>query len=262
MTVILRNGTTVDDPRLDRLPSDRTDHLEKFPLTAATVPSKATPVLGGVNWYRSCFTPEQIKVGARTVWAIGRPGRLLGPLDGGHAICFRPRGLLDNVGWWEYYDQLAEGRCTEFAKLRMMSLLNRRRYDITSRWHYWQDQREDEWAGGSYPGASPQYEGTSVRAALEGLRKYGAIVSRRGGAPIDPDEAGGLVRAGEGIAVYRWCPSWAEVRQVTGTPDHLPGVEFLNSWGRDGYPHYTLMLDELGDRLLREDGEFGVVTDL
>jgi hypothetical protein len=255
----LRDGTTTDDPRLDRLVSARTDHLDKYPLTAATLPAKATPMAAGLNWYTGLDQPQQRRINGRTYWVIG--GGSLGSLRGGHAVCLRPWDVTDNVDWWEFYDQGVEGRCCEFAVLRVLSLLNRKRYDITSRWLYWQAQRNDEWAGGSYPDASPVYEGTSVRAALDVAKKFGAIPARPGGAAIDPAEAASQVRLGEGIAVYRWATNWADVRAVLKVPDWLPGVPMLNSWGRYGYPHEVILLDEAGDRLRRENGEFGVATD-
>lgn len=260
MTTQLRNGTTVEDRRLDRLPSERTDHLEKYPLTAATLPSTATPVVIGVNWYSNFDEPEKITVRGSNRWAIGHGD--LGRIRGGHATCLLPWGVTDSEGWWSYYDQGVEGRCVEFAALRMLSLLNRKRYDITSRWHYHMAQMTDEWEGGSYPGAVPQYEGTSVRAELDVLRKNGAIRAKAKGAEVTRDEiADGAVKYDEGIAVYRWALNWDDVRTVLRVPDWLPGVPMLNSWGQVAYPHITLLLDDAGPRLLAEDGEMGVVTD-
>jgi hypothetical protein len=255
---LLRNGTTVDDPRLDRLPSDTTEHLERYPLTAATLPSEATPIPIGVNWYAAADRPvlRRIRGVNRYVIGDGPPGRL----RGGHATCLRPWGVVDAAGWWPYYDQGVEGRCVEFAWLRALSLMNRKRYDITSRWHYWQMQRGDEWPGGSYPGASPRYEGTSVRAGGVVMQTRGAIVARPKGAPITAEQAEGLVRPSEGIAVYRWATSWEDVRTVLGVPGYLPGVPMLNSWGRN-YPREVLLLDAFGERLMRENGEFAVATD-
>ncbi len=253
--MLLRNGTTVDDPRLDRLPSDRTDHLEKYPLTAATMPSTATPVVIGVNWYSNFDRPVLRRVRGRNYHVIGDGD--LGRIRGGHAVCLRPWGVGDALGWWRYYDQGVEGRCVEFAWLRALSLMNRKRYDITSRWHYYQMQMQDEWQGGSYPGAAPQYEGTSVRAGGEVMRNYGAVRALSRGAHVaDPQP----VQA-EGIAVYRWARNWDDVRQATQTPDWLPGVPLLNSWSTS-YPRQTLLLDEAGARLHAEDGEMGVATDL
>lgn len=249
----LRDGTVTADPRLDRLRSVRTDHLEKYPLTAATLPSAATPVAAGFNWYSALDSPRLVTVpGYGERWVIGDGA--LGSIRGGHAVCLRPWNVRDAWGWWAYYNQQKEGRCVEFSKLRVLSLLNRKRYDITSRWHYHTAQREDEWAGGSYPGAVPQYEGTSVRAGLEVLRKYGAIPKPIFRRPLSTP------KPHEGIAAYRWARNWQDVRTVLGVPDDLPGVPLLNSWGK-AYPREVLLIDRAGERLLAEDGEFGVVTD-
>jgi hypothetical protein len=43
--------------------------------------------------------------------------------------------------------------------------------------------------------------------------------------------------------------------------DRLGAVGLLNSWGRDGYPHVVWMPDATLDRLIREDGEVGLVVD-
>lgn len=258
MTVTLRNGTTVHDDRLDRLPSLNYEHFERYPLTLDTMPMTPRPMLAGVNWYSKFDDPVEIKTNGRRYSAVGAGS--LGHIRGGHAFCLKPLDMVDPYSWWDYYNQGVEGRCVEFGKLRMMSLLNRRRYDITSHWHYWTDQMADEWGGGSYPGAVPQYEGTSGRAGLDGLLKRGVVRAAYRGAPISFEQAGSLARMDDGIAAYRWALNWADVRAVTGVPDWLPGVPFLNSWGRD-YPHMTLLLDDAGARILAEDGEFGVVTD-
>lgn len=88
--------------------------------------------------------------------------------------------------------------------LRAMSLHNRDRYDVTSRWHYWEMQRRDYWQGGAYPGASPHYEGTSADAGGQVMRLFGAIRARHGGRPVDPHEAAALASPTDGIAAYRW----------------------------------------------------------
>lgn len=258
MTVVLRDGSSVDDPRLDRIVSGHTEHLERFPLTLATLPSEPTAMVIGVNWYANFDRPVDLKIKGVTRKVIGRGP--LGQVRGGHATCLRHWLLRDTLGWYRYYNQGTEGRCVEFATLRAMSLHNRGRYDITSRWHYHEMQRIDYWAGGSYPGASPQYEGTSVDAGLNVMRRYGAIPAKLFGRPISPEEAPSLVKPAEGIAAFRWALTWDDVRAALGVPDWLPGVPMLNSWG-NGYPKETLLLDEAGARILREDGEFGLITD-
>lgn len=44
---------------------------------------------------------------------------------------------------------------------------------------YWEAQKIDPWDGGSYPGASPFYEGTSVLAGVKILRRLGYIEEYR-----------------------------------------------------------------------------------
>ncbi len=252
----LRDGTTVEDRRLDRLRSATAEHLERYPLTAATMPTKPSSMACGINWYSNFDQPVQRVIGGVRRWVIGHGD--LGRIRGGHATTLRHETIDDSAGWHEYYNQRAEGRCVEFTVLRVLSHLNRKRYDITSRWHYWMAQQIDEWQGGSYPGGSPAYEGTSVRAGLEIASTFGAIIARRSGAPITYTDA--KPQQGEGIGVYRWAHAWQDVRAALGTPDDLPGVRLLNSWGRD-YPREVLLLDEAGERVLAEDGEFGIVTD-
>lgn len=157
-------------------------------------------------------------------------------------------------------DGIGSHNCVEFACLRERSLANRVRYDITSRVHYWMMQREDYWEGGSYPGASPVYEGTSVRAGQDVMHAFGPVRQRPGGAVLTEQEALARVREEDRTQVYRWATSWADVRTVLRVPDSSPGVPLLNSWGRN-YPREVLLVDAAGERLLSEDGEFAVVTD-
>lgn len=245
----LRGGHTTQDPRLGRLPPSDWEHVEKYPLTAATAPSKPVPVVLGINWYSNFDSP--VKDG-RTWW-IGRGD--LGSIRGGHGICVKPHGVDDLATWWAFYDQGQEGRCVEFAWHRCMTLLNRHRFDIWSRWAYWEMQRGDEWEGGSYPGAQPVYEGTSVRSGGEVGRTKGFIRATRG------KPAGTEGNPAEGIAAYRWPTDWNEVRTVLGIPNSVDGVPLLNSWGRYGYPHIVRLTDEAGARILGEDGEAAIPTD-
>lgn len=251
-------GTRVGGRKLDRLPSRTTEHLDKYPLTLATLPTSPTSMVAGLNWYDSFDDPTRYLINGRARWVIGDVG--LGRIRGGHAVCLRHRQLLDSYAWWAYYDQESEGRCVEFAVCRSMTQINRRRYDITSRWLYWTAQRIDEWDGGSYPGATPVYEGTSVRAGLEVARSLGMVPARYGGRQINADEADELVKPDEGISAYRWATSWDMVRTALKVPDWMPGVPLNNSWGVY-YPAEVILLDSAGERLLREDGEFGIVTD-
>ena len=151
-------------------------HYEKFPLTAATTPTAPTPVAIGVNWYEDFDNPVQ--KGSR-YW-IGLNPKQLGSVRGGHCVCLEPGDQLDGNGevdrllqdsqsWWDFYDQGREGACVGFGCSRMMSLLNRKRYD--ARWLWDWAKSTDEWAE-TNPGDD---QGTSVRAACDILRARGHV---------------------------------------------------------------------------------------
>jgi hypothetical protein len=257
-TITLRGGHPTSDRRLDRIPSATDEHIQKYPLTMFTLPASDASMVIGVNWYSNFDNPVQRKIHGRNKWVIGEGD--LGAMRGGHSTCLRNWNIVDRIAWWDYYNQGVEGRCVEFASLRERSHANHRRYDITSRWHYFAAQQKDEWEGGSYPGASPSYEGTSVRAMMEVLRDRGPVLARPRGIVVPSDMAELRIRPEDGISTYRWATSWDDVRTVLKVPAWMPGVPLLNSWGRD-YPHEVILLDGAGARLLAEDGEFSVVTD-
>jgi hypothetical protein len=258
MVVKLRNGKKTKDPRLDRLPSKTVEHLEKYPLTAKTMPSKASSMMVAVNWYENFDAPVETTINGVRRFVIGEGN--LGRIRGGHAVCARNWNLLDVLGWYLHYNQGTEGRCVEFASLRLLTHMNRKRYDITSKWHYHMMQETDEWPGCYLGHGGPAYEGTSGRAGLEILRAYGAIPWKRVTAPVDFDQAAGLAAQKEGVSAYRWALNWQDVRSALQVPDSLPGIPINNSWG-ESYPREVILLDAAGERLLSEDGEFGIVTD-
>jgi hypothetical protein len=88
-----------------------------------------------------------------------------------------PRSYTWAVKHW--FDQGQEGRCVEFAICHELaarpavvpvdSILE----ILDGRLIYWPAQREDYWPGGSYPGAEPQYEGTSVLAGMQVAKRLG-----------------------------------------------------------------------------------------
>lgn len=225
---------------LGRLVPTDFKHVEKYPLTAATMPSRATPVVLGIDWYEDFDQP--VKIGVR--WWIGTSNDL-GNVRGGHAICALPAGVSDLTAWWDFYNQGAEGACVGFSCSRAVSIMNRARYD--ARWLYKEAQRNDEWPGESY-------EGTSVRAGLERLR----VVGHKQLSQTDP-------RIGAGISAYRWATSSVEVLGALQRDGEAPyakmgGIPLLNSWGR-GYPHVVWMPLSVLDYVLYENGEAAVITD-
>jgi hypothetical protein len=242
-------GRDAQDPRLGRLVPDDWRHYDKYPLTRAqAVALPPSPVVTGVNWYSSFGSPEQDSQGH---WWIGRGP--LGQIEGGHCVCLKPRGVRDNTEWWDYYNQGSEGRCVQFGISRAMTLLNRRRYEVREshpqgRWLYWEAQRTDEWTGGEYEGAEPTYSGTSVRAGLSVVKQYGLIPYR---------QTMPVLR--EGIKEYRWIRSIDDLLDVLGYQG-FGYVDLLQSWGRN-WPHLVRVPLAVIDRLWREDGELGVITD-
>jgi hypothetical protein len=225
---------------LGRRPPTDDRHIQLYGLTLPTVPVKPTPVVLGLNWYSVFDDPEKDSQGR--YW-IGRQADW-GVIRGGHAIVVKPSSLTDTAGWYHFYDQGNEGACVGFSSSRMMSLLNRVRYDAN--WLYHEAQRVDEYSD------TPPAEGTSVRAGLDVLRTEG---HRRKLGPISLP-----VAKSAGIAENRWATNVVEVLACLHDDANGDYVTLCNSWGTF-YPHYVrLPLDGLR-RLLAEDGEATVVTD-
>lgn len=238
-----------------RVPPDF-DHVEKYPLSAArdTI-TKPTPVVIGVNWYSAFDRPVKDKTGT---WWIPDASKGLGALRGGHCVCLKPRGVQDLPVWRAFYDQGQEGACVGFGTSRAMSLVNRKRY--FARWLWDQAKLTDE-----FPDTVPGDDnGTTVRAALGVLKDRGHVVWARGDASMNASADFAArdalaPRPEEGIAAYRWITSMDDLLQVLGC-EGLGYVEVLNSWG-ESYPHLTRFPLSVIERLWREDGEVGVITD-
>lgn len=235
---------------LGRLIPPDWQHVEKYPLTAATAPSKPSVMVIGVSWYPEFDRPYQ----DGTVWRVNAPSPQSRP-RGGHCVALKPRGATDPTTWWDYYDQGDEGRCVQFGISRACSHLNRKQYEIregqkddAGRWLYFEGQRHDVWPGGAYPGASPYYEGTSVRSGLEVVIERG-IIPKGKTTPLVP----------EGVSAFRWARNVDDALAVLGYSDK-DYVDVLNSWGRN-YPHLVRLPAEALARLLKEDGEIAVLTD-
>jgi hypothetical protein len=215
-------------------------HVERYPLRAIGVPSKPVPGIAGTLWYPS-MDRGALEQDTRGHWWIRR---ITGQARGGHCYCLKPRGVTDNLAWWDFYNQGQEGACVGFGCSRMMTLLNRKRYH--ARWHYLTTQLRDEFAD------TPPAEGTSVRAGLDVLRTDGHIVWRGDSPGATPDPA-------EGISANRWAEDAHEALQAVGYHD-VGYFDILNSWGRS-YPHLVRIPAEVFQTLLDRDGEFGIVTD-
>lgn len=201
-----------------------------------------------------------------------------------------PRSYTWGLTHW--LDQGVEGRCVEFSICHEMLarpvLVERRKVDeiLAAKAIYWDAQRNDQWEGGSYPGASPTYEGTSVLAGIKaaaglgfysaydwafGLRDLVLALGYHGPAvlginwyhsmfntdadgwlKVEGDVAGGHAILARGVKVVFTdnVKSWANL-------DYDRSYVLLhNSWGEDWGMHGTakVSLTDM-DRLLKEDGE-------
>jgi hypothetical protein len=78
---------------------------------------------------------------------------------------------------------LISGNCVAFALGHELNARPAEVKNIPEPWLvkgvYWEAQRTDPWEGGSYPGANPFYEGTSVLAGVKVLQKAGAFQEYR-----------------------------------------------------------------------------------
>lgn len=223
------------------VPPDRV-HEEKWPLTVATTPAKATPGVLGIDWYQAFDKPVRYPDGR--YW-IGRDSNL-GQIRGGHAICALPTHVSDLVAWQAFYSQGATGMCVAYSCSRSMSLENRARYDAPDLYY-----RAQDLAGQP---RDPQ-SGTYIRAALEAMRLQG-MKTPKGAQPA----------LAQGIAAYRWAQNAEQVLdvlQAVGTDrpyTKVGGIPLLNSWGQN-YRRVVWMPVALLDNLLDNGGEFGVIVD-
>lgn len=228
-------------------------HVERYPLSAlpdAELP-KGVPVAIGVNWYSNFDHPVRGRDGR---WRVGDGD--LGYVRGGHCVCLRPFNVYDHWSWWTFYDQGSEGACVGFGSSRMMTLLNRERYNP---WWLWDMAKiQDEW-----PETNPgDADGTSVHAAMTILRTKGAVEWKAWMSWPGWWQARDEYPSQEmdGISAVRWATNVDEIVHVLGYPDTVTRVPLLNSWGRD-YPHAVWVPLEVLARLIAEEGEAALVTD-
>lgn len=228
--------------KLGRVEPSDWEHFEKYALTTAAAEEllKPTPVVVGVNWYQNFDKPVKDKDGK---WWVGRGN--LGRIRGGHAVVM-PHDNSDSQAWYNYYDQGKEGACVGFAASRMMSLLNKERYDA---WWAWNEAKKiDEWSD-TNPGDS---NGTSVRAVMDVFRTQGHKAANAAAPSLD-----------NGIKENKWAIDVQDVHRVLRNKhyDKIGAIPFHNSWGKS-YPKKVWMPSETWNRLLHENGEFAMVTDL
>ena len=86
-----------------------------------------------------------------------------------------PRSYTWKVGTW--LDQGQEGSCVGHGFAHELIAVPKAVVGVDSQYArhqiYWEAQKIDDWPGGSYPGASPSYEGTSVLSGAKVVASLG-----------------------------------------------------------------------------------------
>ena len=213
------------------------EHTERYPISALPQIERpqGEPVVLGIYWYESFFTPTRKPDGS--YW-IGLPGDW-GAIAGGHAICVKPDRVTDLGTWYANYDQ-QRNSCVGFSCSRSRSLVERRMYN--GEWLYDRALERDEWAG-------ENDQGTSLDAGFQVLRDLG------------PKRSTGSIRPLEGVSAYRWLMDVNDVVYALNSPsnDVRQAVRLVNSWGLS-FPHYVWLPYTALERLLIENGEATVAT--
>lgn len=117
----------------------------------------------------------------------------------------KPRSYTWKVDQW--LDQGTEGACVGFGFSHDLAARPMPVKGVTNQFArervYWEAQRIDEWEGGSYPGGSPVYEGSSVLAGAKVLKSLGFYHSYRWAITAE-DLAGTIGYEGPSILGLNW----------------------------------------------------------
>lgn len=137
---------------------------------------------------------------------------------------------------------------------------------------YWEAQKIDEWQGGSYPGARPFYEGTSVLAGVKVSKSLGWMHEYRWGFSLD-DLILGVGRNGPAVLGINWYSEMYDVDNdgFIHSEGSIDGGHCIlcnavnikygyftlhNSWGPEwGIDGEAKISFEDMEQLLHEDGE-------
>lgn len=126
----------------------------------------------------------------------------------------------------KWLDQKQQGACVSFGIGHDLMAYPQEREmdDAICRSLYFDIQRRDPWPGGAYPGATPQYEGTSVLAGLQVYKEY--LES------LDPKKP----------YVFRWCFGGDDVLVTLGRRGVIIGVPWMEGMfntDANGFIHAT-----------------------
>lgn len=175
-----------------------------------------------------------------------------------------------------HLDQGSEGACVGFAFTHELisspAVVKNLSEKFARESVYWEAQKVDEWPGGAYPQAVPFYEGTSVLAGAQVVKKLGYITEYRWAFGLD-DLILAVGRKGPAVLGVNWYEGMLDTKScgyvhvdgeiVGGHAILCKGVNVTNkyfvlhnswgpSWGTNG--DALISFDEM-DRLLHEDGE-------
>lgn len=190
------------------------------------------------------------------------------------AVTKKPRSYTWRCEEW--FDQGREGACVGFALGHELAArpaeFRGLDYGYLVNNVYHEAQKIDQWTGGSYPGAVPQYDGTSVLAGVKVLHKRGFFKSYRWAFGID-DLVLGLGHNGPAVLGINWYNGMSDPDAngfITPTGGISGGHAILaravnvkkgyitlrnswgKSWGKDGDCYITIA--DM-DKLLQERGE-------
>jgi len=180
-----------------------------------------------------------------------------------------------------HLDQGQDGACVGFSMTHELAAKPVVVPNLTAKFAkeqvYWAAQKIDDWPGGSYPGATPAYEGTSVLAGIKTLKTLGYVNEYRWAFGLD-DLVMAVGHVGPAILGIPWYDGMFTVHpcgfvHVTGkvAGGHAilcKGVNVAkktftlhNSWGTSwGKGGDALISWSDMDRLLHEQGEAVIPT--
>lgn len=107
----------------------------------------------------------------------------------------------------KHLDQGTEGACVGFSLAHELiarpSVVNGITTKFAQEKIYWEAQKADPWVGGSYPGARPKYDGTSVLAGIQTIQKLGYVTEYRWAFGLD-DLILAVGRKGPAVLGVNW----------------------------------------------------------
>jgi len=186
----------------------------------------------------------------------------------------KPRSFTWSCDKW--LDQGQEGACVGFSLTHELIARPAPVKGLAAKFAiekvYWEAQKIDPWEGGSYPGAKPKYDGTSVLSGVQVLKNLGYIQEYRWAFGLK-DLVMAVGYKGPAILGLAWYESMFDIHscgQLHVSGDPVGGHAILckgvnvknqtftlhNSWGKtwgrggDALISWTEM-----ERLLHEEGE-------